>query len=495
MGDLLIMKSLFNIRGVGAALACAFVVLGPSSQARAEDFPIKAPPIIPDLTWNGITLIGVIDVGAQYEQFGAPYVGRTPSPAAQLVPESRSSQWLWAPNQTELSYVGFKVEEPVTSDLKFIARGEIGFDPTTGGLDDAVKSVKINDGIPLAQQTANGDGARAGQLFNGELWAGLNSNPWGTIRAGRNNAVSVDMLGAYDPLASQGFSLLGWVSLLSGQGSADTVRLDQSIKYLNSYGPFRTEIMYAAPNTNVKDFLQGTIGYVRPNFSVDLFAGHTSDSVAISPLSGAANLGSDFLGARVFDSDMYGVFGKYVFDVGGNGPLTTTESKFAVSGGYQRLVLMNPADGGLSAGHALPGGYEIGPIVATNGSAGAGIVNNSYTGGNRQVDISFIAGKFQYDAQLAFSLGYYRFDQNSFGFGVNNPAGLAPIYSTTNCSSSAFFNCAGSEYGIGFRTDYQWTKNLMAYAGVSYSKVSGGFAFSYIKTSTFDPTVGLKFSF
>jgi hypothetical protein len=35
----------------------------------------------------------------------------------------------------------------------------------------------------------------------------------------------------------------------------------------------------------------------------------------------------------------------------------------------------------------------------------------------------------------------------------------------------------------------------MLYAGVAYSKVSGGLAFGYITTSTFDPTIGIRYTF
>src|ERR1043166_2656473 len=77
--------------------------------------------------------------------------------------------------------------------------------------------------------------------------------------------------------------------------------------------------VYGKPGTNVNDFYQGSVGVVRPNFSVDLVAGHGSDIVSTFALSGAANLNSKYLGAKVFDTDMYGIFGKYVFDLGQNG--------------------------------------------------------------------------------------------------------------------------------------------------------------------------------
>jgi hypothetical protein len=268
-------------------------------------------------------------------------------------------------------------------------------------------------------------------------------------------------------------------------------------KYLNTFGPFRVELVYANPRTMAKDLIQGTFGYVRPNFSVDLLAGHASDDILESTLAGPANLGSPLLGARVSANEMYGIFAKYVFDVGGSGPLSTPESKFTVSGGYNRLVFSNPADGGWAPGHTIEGGFDLGPVFSPNGSIASGIVNYAYTGGNRLMDISFIAGKYYYDPQLSFALSYDRYASNSFGFGVNSMPGIVapPSYSKTNCSSSAFLNCSGTEQSLSFRADYQWTKNLMLYAGISYSKVSGGMAFGYLNTYNLDPTVGLRFTF
>jgi predicted porin len=493
-------KSL-KTNGIAAGLLWGIAFASFSCGASAADadvgaFPLKAPPVIPDLTWHGITLIGAIDVSVQHEQYGAPYAGMLFSPAALIAPYNRSSQWIVAPNQSLTSYIGVKVEEPVTSDLNFIARAEMGFIPTTGEIANGPESLQKNNGIPLSSQTVSGDAPRAGQILNGEAFVGFDERRWGIIHVGRNRNVSIDMISAYDPLASAGFSLLIGYPFLAGQGATDTAILDSSIKYMNSYGPFRTELIYGRPGTTAKDFYQGTIGFVRPNFSVDLIAGHSDDSVSLFSLAGPANFGSNFLGASVFDTDMYGGFGKYAFDLAGNGPLTTPESKFIISGGYQQVVFMNPADGGFAPGHTTVGGYEIGPFISTNGSAASGVVNYSNTGGNRRIGSSFVAGKYEYDSQLSFALVYYRFDRNSNGLGVNGiPGIIAPSFSTKDCSSSAFSNCAGSLQAVAFRTDYQWTKNLMLYAGVVYSKASGGFAFSFLQTSTINETVGVRFTF
>ncbi|ABD85686.1 porin [Rhodopseudomonas palustris] len=485
-------------RGIARSLAFAAASIGLVASAAAADLPafVKAPPVMPDLTWHGITIFGAYDIAGQYESNGAPYNGSAYSSAGIISPFNRGPQWVLAPNQSIQSFIGVKVDEKITDQLHVIARLEMGFNPTTGEISDTLKSMQKANGIPLNQQYVNGDGPRAGQVLNGEAWAGFEEKTWGTLHVGRNNAVSADMLFAYDPLSSYGFSLFGYVGILGGGGSSETVRVDQSIKYLNKWGPIRVEAMYGNPNTNTKEFYQGSIGLVDLNYSVDVVAGHASDLVSSSALAGPANLGSQFLGARVSDADTVGVFGKYVFDLGRNGLRDPNESRFTLSGGVSRIEFSNPSDGGWAPGHTTIGGYQIGPAFATNGSSAAGIVNYAYTGGNRVLIASFIAGKYQYDAQWSAALAYYRYDQKSYGLGVNGLPGIvAPSFSTQACSSSSYINCAGGEQVVSFRVDYDWTKNLKLYGGLAYSKVDGGFAFSYLKTSEFAPTVGMRLTF
>jgi predicted porin len=475
---------------------CAIGLTAPAQAADLGDMVLKAPPELPDLTWHGITVFGSIDVSGQYESSGAPYVGGAYTTSSLITPWNRSPQWLFAPNQELQSFWGIKVEEKLGSDLNFIARLESGFNPTTGEISDTLKATQKMNGLPLNQQAMNGDGARAGQFFNGEAWAGFDSEAYGTLKIGRNNAASLDMVGAYDPLASYGFSLLGYVGFLGGQGSAETVRIDDSIKYTKTLGPFRMSAIYGHPDTNVKDFYQGTVGIVYPNLSFDFLAGHANDEVTVTALTGAANLGSQFLGARVFDTDIFGAFGKYTFDLGRTGFPGAYDSKLTFTAGYSRLDFSNPRDGGYTPGHETIGGYQLGPILSTNGSIGSGIVNYGFTGADRIVNISFIAAKYQYSPQWSFAFGYYRYDTNSFGFDVNSLPGIvAPGYSNVSCSSSTFLNCSGAEQTASFRADYQWTKNLNLYAGFAYSTVSGGFAFSYLSKATIDPTIGMRLTF
>ncbi|MCC8957360.1 porin [Bradyrhizobium sp. Pear77] len=490
-------KGLKDVARVGVLSAVASGAFALSANAADLDTLFtKAPPVIPDLTWKGITVIGAIDLSGQYETHSTPYAGQINGTSSLVVPTNQGPGWFLAPNQTIQSYIGVKVDQPITDDLRVIGRLEIGFNPTGGELVNGPRSLQMQNGIPLTQQTMSADSARAGQIFNGDAYGGFALKQWGELRAGRNTAVSTDMLYAYDPLLSLGFSLFGYSGIIAGQGSIEPSKLDSSVKYVNQVGMFRTELLYGAPGTDVRQFYQGAIGIVRPEFSVDAFAGQAKDIVNLSSLNGAANVGSPFLGARVSDTVLYGIFGKYVFDVGGRGYSDPDSSKFIVSGGWSHVDFTNPSDGGLLPGHSTIGGFQIGPVLATNGAAGSGIVNYAYTGGDRQVDAYFISGKYQYDHQWSVAAAYYVFSQGSYGLGVNKIPGVAaPIFSNAACSSSGFINCSGLQQAVGLRVDYDWTKNLKLYAGAVYSKVSGGFAFGYIHQDEFAPTVGMRLTF
>jgi predicted porin len=454
----------------------------------------KNPPVQPDLTWNGITIHGAIDIAGQYESVGAPYAGGLVTSSVMISPQARAPQWLLIGNQTTQSYVGVKVDRSLTEDVAFIARLDSGFNPTRGELVNQIGTLQRANGVPLNQQYINGDGPRDGQIFNGDAWAGLDAKSWGAIHIGRNTSAYEDMLFAYDPLLSSSFSLGGWSPQM--YGSPETARLDDSVKYLNTFGPFRTELMYAAPGTAVNRLYQATFGYVRPNFSIDILAGHTNDSFNVASLSGAANLGSTFLGAQVFDTDVYGIFGKYVFDIGGRGFRDPSDPRFTLSGGFSTINYHNPSDGGFAPGHQTVGGYVIGPTLSTDGTPGGGIVNYAFTGGDQVIDYTFIAGKYQHDEHWSVAAGYYHLHSNSFGFGVNSLPGIvSPFYSNRPCSSSSFLNCSGSEDVVSLRVDYDWTKNYKLYAGIVYSQVSGGMAFGFLHTAEITPSVGMRYSF
>jgi predicted porin len=478
-------------------LLALFALAGLDVAAQAADMTAAGGnafnlPTIPPLTWGPLTIYGVIDVGVQYETHGVPFSGSVYSSPGFITPPGRRSQVVLAPNQSIPSFVGFKIEQPISQDVIIIAKAESGFVPTTLQFDDALKSLQQQNGVPLAQQKSSFDGPRAGQVFNGQAYGGLSSSRFGTLTYGRQYTPLLDNILRYDPLASYAFSPLGFYGSYSGQGSSETTFIDKSIKYSNKLGPVRVTAFHANPGTNVNTFSQLNAGVDWQSVSIDVVGGRATDQVAAAALSAAtlaANpTATSMLGAKVFDTSMVGVFGKW--DLGRSDWFRGSDflSKATFHAAYEHITFMNPSNGGISPGHETIGGYRIGPVVTTIGSPAAGIVNNGFTGGDRKLDMVFLGFSYQISPQWKAGAAYYRFQQNSFGFGV-----VSPAYSKVRCSSTAFSNCAGWEDVVGARVEYQASKNIVIYGGGAFSEVHAGMRAGFLHGSQFDPTIGVRF--
>jgi predicted porin len=463
-------------RNIGLFLGKTAFLAALVAPAYAGDLPSIKIPETPPLTWQGITFYGAYDVSAAYLSRGVPINGSQYVTAGLITPQNGSKgMWVMAPNQEGFTFFGIKLDREVAPGLKIVAKAETGFIPYNGELDNAPAALQRQNGVPLALQSTAGPGNRAGQFFNGSLYAGLATDAFGQFTVGRQLLPSVEVIGAYDALTqSFGFGLLGFNGTWNGMGSTDLNRLDDSVRYSYSNGPFHGVAYFAAPGTNVKNLWQLDLGYTWGNLSVDAVGGHANDGTAITSLSGAANLNSSFIGARVFDSDMYSVWLKYKL----------TEN-ILLSAGWEHIVLSNPADGGFAPGHVTVGGYVFGPKISATSSPTGGVVNNAFTGGDRYLDLFYVGAKYRVDPKLTFALGYYRYNSSGFGYGVTSP-----IFSKTSCSSSKFSNCSGYENVVAFRVDYEVSRNLNIYAGTSYSQVAGGIAFGYQHTDMWDPTIG-----
>lgn len=489
-------------------LASLLLVAGEHVSASAADLGLidtlkQAATSGAPLTWNGITLYGNIDVAAQYETHGVPLSAGGYSAPTQLLPMSRRSMFLLAPNQEQLSALGLTVDEPLGFNTRFIGKLEMNFVPTDGSLDDLPRTLRAANGVPTAQQNAAADGARAGQFFGGEAYGGLTNSDYGTLKIGRQFSVPVDVAAKYDPLLSYGFSMLGYFPSVTGIGSSQTAIINDAVKYQNKIGMFTVEVLYASPEDSLKDTIQGRLGFQYSGLSVDGIAGHIRDGVSASSLSGAANFGSNFLGAKVSDANIWGIFGQYKFDLGGQigssdqGAMYKAPAAVAfspsliISGGYVNVRQMNPADGGWSAGHVVIGGNVLGPVVTTTGLASLGIVNNGFTGGDRIAETAFGTVKYQWAPEWSIAGGIYIQHQNSWGFGVPNPV----FYSPRPCSTAQFVNCSGYAAVESFRIDYDWTKNFRVYVGATYTALHGGTQAGFLSTTNFAPMVGMRYHF
>ena len=224
-----------------AALAAAGVAQAQTTPAAgaAPAAPAAAPKSDGSLTWNGITFYGIIDLGIQYQTHGVPVSDYFPAGTEAIISKnSNGSITAMTPSNLSQSRLGLSGIEPLGGDLSAVFRLETFFNPQSGNLSDALKSITLNNGRPLNQQSTNVDSSVAGQLFAGAAYAGFSSKSLGTLTFGRHVTLLADGIGKYDPMgAAQAFSLIGFSGTTAGGGDTEDRRLDGSIKYLGPVEP------------------------------------------------------------------------------------------------------------------------------------------------------------------------------------------------------------------------------------------------------------------
>ena len=102
-----------------------------------------------------------------------------------------------------------------------------------------------NNGLPRASYSETGDGARAGQPFNDEFYAGISSTQFGTLTFGRQRALGTDTMLDYDPAGGgYAFSYIGYNGTMAGGGDTEDTRWDDAVKYRLTLwaDPFRRDV-------------------------------------------------------------------------------------------------------------------------------------------------------------------------------------------------------------------------------------------------------------
>src|SRR6516165_6504992 len=216
--------------------SCAVLVitaLAASVQALAQQ---KTGPSLSgedSLSWKGITFYGVIDIGLQYDTHMAPFTPFRPAASGNIVRQnSRQSVTGVTPSNMGQSRVGLQGIEPLSDEWSGVFQVETFFNPQSGELADSLKSLAVNNGLPLSKQSVGVDGSSAGQAFQ-TSWVGLKSPRFGTLTFGRQVTLLLDGIIKYDPnYNASAFGLLGASNTYSGGGSQETNRLDSTAKYL-----------------------------------------------------------------------------------------------------------------------------------------------------------------------------------------------------------------------------------------------------------------------
>jgi predicted porin len=470
------------------------------------------------LAWHGITLYGAYDIGVGWVSHGLPENGYNYEGASLVNRNGFQHRFLVAPNNLQQTGVGIRGKEEFRPGWAVVFNASTGINPQSGLLANASQTDIINNGLPRASYSYAIDGARAGQPFNDEIYAGISATHFGAITFGRQRSLGTDAMLQYDPAGgSYAFSYIGYNGTMAGGGDTENSRWDDAVKYRLTVGPVHFGAMYKfadgsggcyspaaaagdpwtaadctpeSANNNAYGFnLGGTTG----KFSADFVAQHynqaisvlnpllgpqsqsagqsfqsTTDSIDTIPISGGVNLVDPTNTVYGIVTDNYGIMfaAKYAWD-----PV-----KFFA--GYEYIWQNNPKNP-LGVGASDQGGYSM-----------SGVEDNNLDN-EKLVNIWWMGAKYSYRSKTDLTFSWYQQRQNDF----RSPPTCAP----GNFRSS----CAGTLNEGSLYADYHFTKRWDGFAGIAYSWVSGGLAIAiphgpgvpYNSNNNFAPTIGSRFSF
>jgi len=491
-----------SLAAVGVAQAQTAAAPAPTPAPAPAPAPPKADS---SLTWNGITLYGIVDVGLQYQTHGVPISDYFPAGSESIISKnSNHSITGITPNNLSQSRIGLSGLEPLGStDVSFVFRLETFFNPHSGNLSDALKSQVLNNGKPLAEQGTTVDSSVAGQLFAGAAYAGFSSASLGSLTFGRHVTPLADGIAKYDPMgAAQAFSVIGFSGTAAGGGDTENRRLDQSVKYTGKFGFVHIGALYqfngsnGAGNTAAQFQLGGELA----GASVDAYYAKKKGAIATSSLSATQvnqlsgvpqtdpvtgnpipvctatpAAGSkappcvsvdNALAATISDNTTYSIMGLYNFGA------------VKIYAGYENIKFENP-DTPIEPGFITIGGYQL-----------AFTSNTAYTS-NKTLEVVWAGAKWAITPEFEVTGSYYGYRQKAFATGAN-----------AGCDTSANAACKGQLNAFSLLADYKFSKRFDGYLGTMWSGVEDGLANGYLLKSptgnsaaTITTTLGMRFKF
>jgi predicted porin len=494
-----------DLPGPGPAPAASTT---PEACASFEQFVATACP----LTWHGITLYGAYDVGVGWVSHGLPENGFNYEGESLVNRNGSSSRFVLAPNNLQQTGLGIKGRIEFTADWYAVFNASTGINPQSGQLANMAATNTTNNGLPRGAYSETGDGARAGQAFNDELYAGASSTYFGTLTFGRQRSLGTDAMLVYDPAGgAYAFSFIGYNGTMAGGGDTEDTRWDQAIKFRIAYGPVHFGTMYKFADgsggcysaaatwsaaTCTAEQAHNTayafdLGGEYANLSVDVVFQHYNQAISVlNPLLGAQSLTQPYqattnsvnanpiTGANVIGTENteYGIVtdntaimlaAKYTWD------------PFKFYAGYEHIQQFNPSNP-VGVGASAQGGYLL-----------SGVEDNNLDS-PRIVQIWWTGVKYAYDIKTDLTVAWYHQQQNDF----RRPSA---------CSSAAGFraSCSGTLNEFSLYADHHFTKRFDVFAGVAYSDVSGGLAIAiphgpgvpYLNKNNTAPTMGARFTF
>ena len=464
------------------------------------------------LTWHGITVYGAYDIGVGWVSHGLPENGYNYEGASLINRNGYEHRFVVAPNNLQQTGLGVRGKEEFKSGWAIVFNLSTGINPQSGLLANASATMTINNGLPRKAYSYTIDGARAGQPFNDEIYGGVSSTRFGTLTFGRQRSLGTDAMLLYDPVSGgYAFSYIGYNGTMAGGGDTEDSRWDSAMKYRITFGPMHFGAMYkfadgsggcysasktwTAANCTPESAHNNAYGFngggEHGHFSADVVFQHYNQAISVlNPLLGPQSptqpyqsttnsintnkiTGDNLISTTntvygiVTDNTALMVAAKYTWD------------PFKFFAGYEHITQNNPSNP-LGVGATAQGGYLL-----------SGVENNNLDS-TKKVQVYWGGVKYTFDeSKTDVTLSYYGAQQNTFR--------VPPTCTPTNMRAS----CGGHLNVGSLYLDHRFTKRFDAYAGIEYSKVSGGLAIAiphapgvpYFHDDNIAPTIGGRFSF
>src|ERR1700722_5215792 len=143
--------SMFHGVNTTCARLAALGLLAAAIPAQAQ----VSPADIDSLTFPGITLYGVVDVGLQYVTHGAPISDYFVAGGTGLLQKNSDNSVTGAtPNNMQQSRIGLQGKESLAvGDWSGIFKIETYFNPQSGDLTDGLRSLTLNNGKAVTAQS------------------------------------------------------------------------------------------------------------------------------------------------------------------------------------------------------------------------------------------------------------------------------------------------------------------------------------------------------
>ena len=454
---------------------CAAVLIGTVTASVPAFAQQKSGPGLPEdgsLTWHGIMLYGVLDVGVQYDTHSAPFTPYRPAASGNIVrSNSRDDSVVGVtPSNMGQTRVGVQGLEPLGGDWSAVFQAETFFNPQSGEVANSLKSLAVNNGVSLANQSVGVDGGSAGQFFQ-TAYVGLQSTHFGVLSFGRQQTLLSEGVILYDPnYKASAFGLLGASNTYAGGGTSEDDRLDSTAKYrvrFNDLLHLGALYKFSGSNGSANTAIQVNIGNSFGGASLDayyskVYSAITASSLTAAQVAALPGLGysiSNSLAGSISDNTTYSLMGEY------------TREPFKFFAGYEYIQYANPTRP-LSAGFTDIGGYVL------------AFTNNTAYAEEKMVQVYWTGVRYSVIPKLDLTAAYYGYHQSAYGTGKQ-----------AGCSTIAHSTCSGGLDAFSFDADYRFNKRFDAYLGAMYSGVHAGAASGYLTTNNINPTIGARYKF